>query len=220
MQNLLSGLISIGSYKSIPRPMYEGEFTDRFVAASKDAFVVDCGARMGYYTYIAEWASARRIVAFEPDARFYPSLERWASDKPSVEISRNAVCNHVGAVGLFKSGPKSLAATSAISSHSVEIRWPQEVIEVPCTTLDEYACDGADVLKMDIEGSELEALRGAEKTLDVYAPMLFLEVHSLGPDKLDELAEFLRRARYSVVWRSHKGERLKGHVILEKTVSV
>ncbi len=50
-----------------------------------------------------------------------------------------------------------------------------------------------DFIKMDVEGYELEVLRGMEKTVDNFKPQLFIEIHG---ELSDELFSFLKSKNY------------------------
>ena len=48
--------------------------------------------------------------------------------------------------------------------------------DTPQTTIDSLGIS-ADIINMDIEGAEWEALKGAEKTLRKYKPLVFVSIH-------------------------------------------
>ena len=56
------------------------------------------------------------------------------------------------------------------------------------------------VVKLDVEGSEIEVLRGAIKTLSAFAPKLCIEIHDFGPSFL-EISRVLRDLGYTEVFR-------------------
>lgn len=60
------------------------------------------------------------------------------------------------------------------------------VIEVFVTTIDSVLNGGrADFIKMDIEGAELEAIKGAKNTIQKYHPQLAISVYHKTEDILE-----------------------------------
>ncbi|MGO9604280.1 MAG: FkbM family methyltransferase [Candidatus Binataceae bacterium] len=80
-----------------------------------------------------------------------------------------------------------------IGSIEVRVRRLDDVIE-------EEGLTPPDVIKMDVEGAEVTALKGAVRTLEKHRPILLIELHGTNAP----IAEFLSAANYkSIVFGSH-----------------
>jgi len=81
---------------------------------------------------------------------------------------------------------------------------PLKKVDVPCVTLDDWFADSGleqvDVLKLDLQGFELEALRGAANMLAAGVGCIFLEVHFVpfyeGSALFADIDTLLRNAGY------------------------
>jgi hypothetical protein len=60
--------------------------------------------------------------------------------------------------------------------------------------VNELGLKRVDWIKMDIEGGEIEALRGAGRTLELFSPVLFIEVH----ETMEPLTRSLTKSGYKV----------------------
>lgn len=130
------------------------------VLRREDLFV-DVGANIGSYTVLAAKAVGAKVLAFEPIA----STFRHLCDN----ISLNAIAERVDArqicVGA-KSGVVAMTSQLDTVNHVISEHDAGASTLVPVTTLDE-ALEGRApfMIKLDVEGYELEALRGASRTL-------------------------------------------------------
>jgi FkbM family methyltransferase len=148
-------------------------------AVRPDAVVLDIGANVGAYTLVfANWVGPNgRVYAFEPapDARAgLITHVRLNHLDDRVEVSDAALSSGVGraAFGLHPSG-----GASSLQVHSVD---RAQVIEVPSETLDHFCASRRrppDVIKIDVEGAELDVLRGGRETLARPGIQVFVEFH-------------------------------------------
>jgi len=84
------------------------------------------------------------------------------------------------------------------TAHTMCRLYDEGNIEVECTTVDAFIRDNGilpDVLKMDIEGAEVQALHGADACLSEIRPEIILSVHN---GLLDRCLEILSDYDYLV----------------------
>ncbi len=140
----------------------------RFAAAGRD--FLDIGAHIGYYSvYLSP--SIRRAYAFEPDPRNLEDLRANARLAGNVEVVEAAVSSRDGSARLH------VGRGSAVSS--LEGGDGGEGIEVKIVTIDSFAASrpGIDVglIKTDVEGHDLEALRGMSEVVARCQPLILTE---------------------------------------------
>jgi hypothetical protein len=127
--------------------------------------VVDAGAFIGDHTiaYLRAVGSEGKVIAFEPNPAAYDCLvlnckeayciRSGLGDKEefiSIEPSENAGASHL--------------TNGKLGSISV-------------VTLDSYNLDRLNFFKIDVEGYELKALLGAEKTISKHKPKMWIEIN-------------------------------------------
>lgn len=153
---------------------------------SGDTFF-DVGANVGYYTVLA----SRRVgpdghvAAFEPVVRNVAFLQQHTvlNDARNVEILPLAISAETG-FSSFAAGPHD-------SMGKLDANGNGEML-VATVTLDEIAeriNKMPDVIKIDVEGAEMDVFRGAVRILNEKRPKIFLSTHStkLRTECLDHL---------------------------------
>jgi FkbM family methyltransferase len=164
--------------------------------------VLVVGANSGFYVLLAALANARvQVNAFEP----YPEAVRWLRRNVRLNRLSRQVEIHECAIGgapgrarlLIPEKDHGLLETSA-SLGADFWTWRVQPLDVPVATLDQQSCaDGRpdiDLILMDVEGQEHEALAGAPRLLTTVRPLLVLEV--LPQARLDRLNEIKERFGY------------------------
>jgi FkbM family methyltransferase len=147
-----------------------------------DMTFIDVGANDGLYTLFA----SRRVgptgktIALEPSSREFARLERnlRLNLTANVITLRMAATDHEGTavLRLAEFGHEGLN-TMGHFAYSVE----QEAIEeVRLITLDSmvktHKLSRVDVMKIDVEGGELNVLKGAQSVLANHKPLILLEI--------------------------------------------
>ena len=165
-----------------------------------DDVLYDIGANVGLVALHA--ASRCQTVAFEPDPEFHTRLRRNVelNSRMAVEVLPVAISDTDGTATLYTDGAEGR------SPSLVHQQDEKNAVEVATKTLDALVAEGSlpspTILKLDIEGAEILALRGATQLLNGPAAprSLFLEVHdTLLPafgSSADEVLDLVRSAGY------------------------
>lgn len=147
------------------------------LALPRDANCVDVGANVGdILARIQSTADQGRHVAFEPLPELAADLRRRF---PSVEVHEAAVAETPGQRSFTRMVGDE--ARSGFGVHAWEAG-PSRTFEVRVVTLDDTlgAAYVPSLIKIDVEGAELQVLRGGRETLRRHQPMIALE-HGGGP---------------------------------------
>lgn len=170
----------------------------------KDDVFMDIGANIGCYTLIAAKlvGSGGKVYSFEPVSDVYERLRLNISLNrfKNVTAEKKAVSETKGQLKLYVSSAGN-TGMSGIFHHDSESGKTENVEAV---TLDEYitahGIKRLDVVKIDIEGSELYALKGMEKTLAELKPILIVEISNgvleNSPIKSTDIINFLESRSY------------------------
>lgn len=176
----------LGSYEYDKRVLFENRI-------SEGSVVFDIGANVGFYTLLASAlvGSNGEVVAFEPaprNLRYLRSHLRM-NRVSNVKIIEAAVSDINGECQ-FDTGPDysmgHISSNGGLAVKSVTIDKLVLTREVSPPTY----------MKIDVEGAELEVLRGALKTLSTHRPGIFLATH--GKEFHRQSCEFLRSMGYEL----------------------
>lgn len=172
--------------------------------------VVDCGANLGYFTLLAGRlvGPTGHVDAFEPDPANRARLEAHLGlnemhDRVTVHAA--AVSNQAGTCTLYH--PTADGQNHGQASLYEAFVPGGQGIDVPLVRLDQHLSAVPDLIKMDIEGAELAALRGAEGLLKSDRPPAMIIEHNPASAlaagwRPDELFDYIRsvQPRYRVYW--------------------
>jgi FkbM family methyltransferase len=165
--------------------------------------VVDVGAHVGYYARLcaAGVGSDGRVIALEPHPRNFAALQRNVRAYPQVTPLAIAAAEHEGSAELYDYLMMSASGSLHYDETLREVQRAQqqagdvaprlngnfqmEKFTVRTAPLDDVlhsvGITRVDVVKMDIEGAELGALRGLQRTIQNSPQLrLFMEFNPLG----------------------------------------
>lgn len=147
-------------------------------ALPSDAVIVDVGANIGATVSVAAaLLPGATITALEPSPRALRCLRET--------VQANEIGDRVNiipqAVGKERSTATLAECDFLAGSHFVQKGHgfaEEEQISVPVIPLDDLDIQHVDLIKIDVEGFELDVLRGATETIRRHAPAIVLEFNS------------------------------------------
>ena len=141
----------------------------------------DVGANVGFFTLVGARlvGPTGRVVAFEPVPWCARAVQRniELNDFAHARARAEAVGATDGEARLLVVGEASWSHLSSTGRHA-DVR---EEIDVRVVSIDSLVASGAipppDVMKIDTEGAELQAIEGARETIVRYRPAIVCELH-------------------------------------------
>jgi len=166
--------------------------------------VIDVGADTGYYTLLFAKRVGRvgRVIAFEPIPSARDILERNISLNHytnMITVCDFALFSHNASTVLEAPRKFSRINSKKTTNESNGIRIQTRIFD---ECVPEFNVQRIDIVKIDVEGAELDVLYGMRRSLEEYHPTLLVEVH---PNYLEDfgftpedLIRFLDDTKYCI----------------------
>ncbi len=172
------------------------------------ATVLDVGANIGAHTlHLARLVGEKgRVIAFEPTdfaiAKLRANLHANPALLPRVDVHQAFLIGKAGAAALT-----AVASSWPVDgTEADDAQWGSRAMEVTgavATTVDAVIAASGDpevnLIKMDVDGHELEVLEGAERLLARRRPIILMELAPYvfhPPEKFDQMVNLLARSNY------------------------
>jgi FkbM family methyltransferase len=150
-------------------------------STKKDAVCYDIGANIGYHALVmAEAAENGQVYAFEPIPQVCDILQK------NIDINHKQNITIVQKVVAGVEGKIQLGLDTAIDQAALKFAIKNEthcmcmIVECDAITLDGFVVGGKappTLIKIDVEGAEVDVLRGARGIMAKYHPLIFCETH-------------------------------------------
>ena len=165
---------------------------------------IDCGANLGIHT--VEWAKYMTgwgvVVAFEAQERIYYALAGNIAINNcfNARAINAAVSNRSGWMKIPQPNYLTNASFGSLELKKIErtefigqsIDYSEDkMANVPMVHLDSFSFPRLDILKIDVEGMELEVIEGAANCISKYRPIMLVEALKTDPGALQARLESL-----------------------------
>lgn len=156
---------------------------------------LDVGANIGVHTL--EWARHMKnwgqVISIEPQKEIFYALSGNVIINNNFNVTTHnvAISNYNGTIkipAIDYTRPGSFGSLELIKKEDTEYIGQdldyQNGQHVPVRTIDSFNLDRLDLLKIDVEGMEIEALMGALNTIQKHRPVIFVEHIKISQDTL------------------------------------
>ena len=153
--------------------------------------IYDVGANIGVYT-TALATSGATIYAFEPNPRNFSLLKQNTAGLSNVHCQQIAIGNAYGTTFIDDFDPAVPGNYGTMSTKN------KLGIGVELTALDYLSIPDPTIIKIDVEGGELDVLLGCEQKIAQTLPCILYEAHET--QQFSEIWHFLKRFDYRLYW--------------------
>src|ERR1700722_5826924 len=163
---------------------------DEIVAETGTA--IDIGANIGLYTYALS-RRFRRVISFEINEAVTGMISKY--NRGNIELIHCGLSSEAGSAQFYVPVAAGMTMAGWGSLNRDNLPGAEKLIEidVKLKTLDEFAIDAVDFIKIDVEGHEVEVLKGAGATIERSRPMVLVE---LKREHVREVDEWFRQWEY------------------------
>lgn len=204
-ETMIEGFLTILHEAYCPGP----DFLRGQVQLSVGDVVFDVGANVGTSAlYFSDIVGAEgQVYSFEPVHQEALLHTVTVNKKTNVEVLAYAISEQAGfaTFALSDKGIDARISEFASGQKAVNIRQTAHEVTVPVITIDQFVeereIDRIDLIKLDIEGTEEYALRGAVKTLERLRPNLSIASYHtdpLGDPQHHKLVALLKTLSYEI----------------------
>lgn len=180
--------------------IWKSDVYERFSNLKRGYVVIDVGAHVGIFTIKAsrEVGDKGLVIACEPHPTTYALL---------IANLNNNECKNVAGFNIALSDSRKetklwLSPHGDGYGHSLVFKRSDKYVLVDVDTLDnmirKIRLDHVDFIKIDVEGTELRTLKGAEKTIKKFKPRLSIAAYHT-PTEAEEISEFLTSRGYKIL---------------------
>jgi len=187
----------------------ELDFFDLFLTENSN--VIDVGANIGTHAvYFSRKCTNGNVIAIEPQIYIFEML----AANIVINGCYNAIPVHAGAAS--KAGVAKMVNINPFVEHKInygEFKVNNNTdngVETNLVTLDRYIdLNRFNLIKLDVEGLEVDVLDGAKKLLKAHQPYLYIEFNNKKGN--DELLDKIYKLGYIPYWHIYTKHNINNH---------
>ena len=165
---------------------------------------VDCGCNYGFYSfYTASLSEKNKIISIEASKETLDEFIKnfTLNNYKNIKFFNNSVSNSIDENILFYESKNDWESSQTHSNFRLSSEFKVKSITIDNLLKDYFLDDYVVLIKLDIEGNEINALKGALEVVKQADPLIIIEFSKYSfknTDNIDYLKNFLIRYDYSI----------------------
>jgi len=161
----------------------------------KDSLYIDVGTNIGYHILGVHKNTNCKCLGFEPHPKHFAVASYNCQNYNDIALINAAISDTSDDITLTD-------FDETVIQNYGEVKIPDNdelpTITTPSIVLDNLSLSGCTLIKIDVEGNEMRVLRGAEKTIDKFKPVILYE--AMDVDVWAECVSFMKQKGYKQYW--------------------
>jgi len=163
---------------------------------NKNLVSLDIGANLGLFIFFLQKYS-KKVFAFEPNP--YPLRYLYGLVNENVQIYPIAIGNRDEKVNLFIPKSKKGWSSNGASLNEKELNLGVK-FSVECKKIDSLNIEKIGLIKIDVEGHEIQVIEGAENTIKKQKPNLIIENEIVHQEDTSKLFDQIKDLGYEIFY--------------------
>jgi len=156
----------------------------------KESMYIDVGVNIGYHALAIQKETGCAVIGFEPNPTHFLVAGENCKNLP-IQIYNAALGRRSETIMMTD------VTIDDAGNYGETKQDDNGTVEAKCVALDSLKVPKISGMKIDVEGFELDVMKGAEKTIDKYRPVIFYEALNLD---WTGCFDFLERKGYKQYW--------------------
>lgn len=171
-----------------------GEYCDAEVELmasylTPESTYLDIGTNIGYHALGISQRTNCKVIGFEPHPNHFAVATYNCQHRP-ITLMHAAVSNKKGTLKIADFDLEK-------AGNFGEVKANEDGFDVPTVTIDSLKYPDVTLMKVDVEGHELNVFKGAKKTIERCRPYIFFEANDL---EWLQPYKFLEQLEYNFYW--------------------